>query len=113
MDHLKGDPEMTSLLDISLYDSKPVYMLTNDTDKIRWTKTEWKIWNKELQMMVNVPFHHVNVIDQYNFHMNNLDISDQIRRSYNFDHWLWKQKWWWVLFFVCFEMLLTNSYIHK
>merc|ERR1712156_647031 len=28
-----------------------------------------------------------------------------------FDHWMRKRKWWWSMFFWCFQMLMTNSYV--
>ena len=46
--------------------------------------------------------------------MNNVDIADQLRGFYRIDKWMRKRKWWWSMFFWCFQILLTNSYIvHK
>ena len=56
-------------------------------------------------------FHCVDIVDEYNNHMNNVDVADQLRGSYRFDIFLCKTKWWWSMFFWCFQMLLTNSYI--
>ena len=43
--------------------------------------------------------------------MNNIDIADQVRGSYRFDHWMRKRKWWWSMFFCCYQVPLTNSFI--
>jgi len=61
--------------------------------------------------MAQISFYCLNVIEAYNYNMNNVDIVDQLRGSYRFDHWMRKQKWWWSIFFWCFQILLTNSYI--
>ena len=61
--------------------------------------------------MVDAPFYRVNVIDDKNHFMGNVDIADQLRGSYRFDHWMCKSKWWWSMFFWGFQVLLTNSYI--
>ena len=43
--------------------------------------------------------------------MNNVDIADQLRGSYQIDKCMRKRKWWRSMFFWGFQMLLTNSYI--
>ena len=44
---LTGDPKCKYLVVVSLYDTKPVYLLLNDCEKIQWTKKELKWWNNE------------------------------------------------------------------
>ena len=61
--------------------------------------------------MVAVPFYSVNVIGDYNHFMVNVDISDQLIRSYSFDHWMLKKKWFWSIFFRAFQVIITNEYI--
>jgi len=80
---LKNDPACDGFVTISLYDQKPVYLLSN--------------W--------------LNIIDTYNHNMNNIDIADQLRTIYCFFMWLRKRIWWWAMFFWCFEMLLNYAYV--
>ena len=36
-----------------------------------------------------------DINDDYNMRMGHVDISDQLRNYYHFDHWMRKTKWWW------------------
>ena len=85
--------------------------MTMACEKIEWVLKSRKIWNRELMKMVDKPFYRLNIVDEYNTHMNNVDVADQLRGSYRFDHWMRKQKWWWSMFFWCFQMMMTNAYV--
>ena len=108
---LVGNAQMKGLVAISLYDSKPVYLMTTASEEIVWVKKERKLFDKNLMELVPAPFFRTNVIDDYNHIMGNVDIADQLRGSYRFDHWMGKPKWWWGMFFWFFQVLMTNSYI--
>ena len=108
---LVNDPACDGFLALSLYDQKPVYLLTNACNNVEWIKKERSCWHKEKGKKVNVPYYRLNVIDMYNHNMNNVDIADQLRTVYRFFVWLRKRKWWWAMFFWSFEMLLTNAYV--
>ena len=75
---LVGDEQMKGLVAISLYDSKPVYLMTTASEKIVWVKKERKLFDKNLMELVPAPFFRVNVIDDYNHIMGNVDITDQL-----------------------------------
>ena len=100
-----GDTKCKGLLAISLFDSKPFYMMTMAYEKVEWRLKKRKLWDKEQMKMVSKPFYHLNVVDDYNNHMNNINVADQLQGSYRFDHWMRKRKWWWSMFFWCFQML--------
>ena len=70
-----------------------------------------KVFRKYLQRTLEINFYRVNMVDMYNYNMNNVDVSDQLRGYYRFDHWMRKRKWWWSMFFWYFQVLLTNSFI--
>ena len=108
---LVGDPNFTGLVAVSLYDSKPVYLISNACDKVGWTKKERKLWHKDKGKKVNVPFFRLNIIDQYNHGMGNVDQADQLRLQYRSTYWLRNRKWWWSIFFWLFEGALTNSFV--
>ena len=65
--------------------------------------------------MVKVPFMRLNVVDNYNKHMNSVDQADHLRGVYRWDTFMRKRKWWWSILFWCMQMLQTNSYLmyHK
>ena len=58
-----------------------------------------------------VPFYRLNLADLYNQKMGQVDVGDQLRNYYRFDHWMRKRKWWWSIWVWCAGMLLTNAYI--
>ena len=43
--------------------------------------------------------------------MGSVDVADQLRTHYRVDHWMRNTKWWWAIFWWCFQMLLTNAYL--
>ena len=47
----------------------------------------------------------------YNNEIGRLDVGDQLRSYYRFDHWMRKRKWWWSFWMWVMEMLLKNSYV--
>ena len=102
----------SDLVCISVYDTKPVYILTNACSEISWTKKERKVWSKGRNEFVVGHFHRLNVIEFYNYNMGNVDLADQLRNYYRYDtQWHRNRKWWWAVFWWSFQVLLTNSYI--
>ena len=43
--------------------------------------------------------------------MGNVDQADQLRLQYRIHYWLRNQKWWFAIFFWCYELSLTNCYV--
>ena len=43
--------------------------------------------------------------------MGDVDIADQLRNNYRFDHWLRNCKWWWYIIFWSIGVILVNNYI--
>ena len=85
---LVGDSKIEGLVSLSLYDLKPFYMMTMACEKVEWTLKNRKLWDKSQLKMVDKPFYRLNIVDEYNTHMNNVDVADQLRGSYRFDHWM-------------------------
>ena len=96
---LVGDAKDPGIISISQYDTKLVYLMIVSCEEIKCLKKDQKIFDKMQQKMVAAPFYRVNVIDYYNHFTGNVDIADQLRGSYRFDHWMCKRKWWWSMFF--------------
>ena len=107
----KGDPEMTPIVCTSLYDVKPFYMLSTVADEIVWNKKIMNIFCQHKRRKVKVPFYRLNLADMYNNKMGQVDVGDQLRNYYRFDHWMRKRKWWWSFWMWCMGMMLTNSYL--
>ena len=78
--------KLDGLVALSYYDSKPFYMMSNAIECIEWLKKRRKAWRKDQQRMALIEYNQLNVMDEYNYNMNNVDIADQLRGSYRFDH---------------------------
>ena len=88
-----------------------MYFLTNAIEKVKWIAIEQKLYDKAQNKKVPAPFYHLNIVNEYNYNMNNVDIADQLRGTYRWDKWMRKRKWWWSIYFWVCQMLLTNCYI--
>ena len=109
---VKGDSVCTNpLVCISLYDSKPVYLLSTACSQIKWIGKNRKVWHPGKNSYVSIKFLRLNVIDFYNHNMGSVDIADQLRNHYRYDtQWHRNRKWWWAIWWWGFQVLLTNSY---
>ena len=94
VEKLVGEPIIKDMVEIILYDVKPFYFMTNAWTEIRWIQKHREVWSSSLQRMIKIPYYRLNVMDIYNHNMNNVDISDQLRVVYRWDHWMIKRKWW-------------------
>ena len=107
-----GDEVCNNLLAISVYDTKPVYFLTNVAESIEWIKKSRKCFDPTKNETIDLPFHRLNIIDFYNYNMGNVDLADQLRNHYRYDSaWHRNRKWWWAIWWWGFQVLLTNSYV--
>ena len=88
-----GDSIIEGLVSLSLYDLKPFYMMTMACEKVEWTLKNRKLWDKSQLKMVDKPFYRLNIVDEYNTHMNNVDVADQLLGPYRFDYWMRTQQW--------------------
>ena len=90
VDLMKIDSKVQGLLALSYYYSKSLYMMDNAIDKVQWIKKKRRVFRKYLQRTSEITFHRINVIDVYNYNMNNVDVADRLRGSYRFDHCMCK-----------------------
>jgi hypothetical protein len=108
---LEGDPSVPDLVAVSYYDQKPVHFLSTICETIKWIQLEKKVYCVETGEVEVMKFLRLNINNDYNHDMGHVDISDQLRNYYRFDHWMRKRKWWWALFFWGMGVSLVNAYV--
>ena len=96
---LEADPGCPGLRASSIYDTKPVHYLSMVTEMLKWIVKERSVYNVDTGKDETLKFLRMCNIDEYNQTMANVDIADQLRGSYRFDHWLRNRKWWWSILF--------------
>jgi hypothetical protein len=95
---------------VSVYDTKPVHILSTAADCVEWIVKEKKVWSDGLQKKALMKYLRLNVIDDYNNNMNSTDIADQLRGSYRPDRWMRQRKWWWAFFIWAIGVAGVNAY---
>ena len=79
---LKGDPSLPVMIAPPLYDSKYFHLISNICDHIEWEKKKRKVWYKDLQRMVDMPYYCLCIIYEYNYAMDAVDNGNQLRNTY-------------------------------
>ena len=52
-----GDANNPGIISMSLYDTKPVYIMSVDLEEIKWLKKDRELFDKTQQKMVAAPFY--------------------------------------------------------
>ncbi len=79
---LKGDSRSSNLVVASCYDQKPFYMISHSCESITWMTITKKVWSTALKTNIDFSFLWWNLLDDYNFEMNDNDVADQLRLVY-------------------------------
>ena len=95
----------------SVYDTKPIHIMSTVAEYIEWDEKDQKVWSSELGSRVSMKYLCLNLIGDYNIHMNSVDLADQLCNCYRFNHWFWNRKWWWAIFLWAIGIAATNGYI--
>ena len=86
-------------------------MMSTVAEDVVWVKKFMNVFCQVQRRMVKVPFYRLNLADMYNNKMGRVDVGDQLRSHYRFDHWMQKRKWWWSFWMWCMGMQLTNAFL--
>ncbi len=81
------------LLAVCVYDNKPVHVLSMVAESVEWVLKKRKVYHRESNSMKIRGHLWLNLIDDYNGHMNQTDIADQLRGQYRPDVWMRHSKW--------------------
>ena len=107
----KVNPSCSKLIAYSVYDAKPVYFLTTAAEKVCWDKNMLSVYDETQRKKVKINYYQSNIQNFDNFHMNSVDVADQLRSPYGFQHWVQNRKWWWALFMWGLGVILVNAYL--
>ena len=108
---LDGDPNLPGLVAVLVYDTNPVHFLSMCCNSIKWFHKTRQVYDPKTQMVCDAHFLRLYVNDYYNYNMNLVYLSDQIRNVYQDGHWVRKYKWRWYIFFWGHFLVLDNAYI--
>ena len=81
------------LFAVSIYNTKPVHILSIAAECVEWIVKEKEVWSNRIKMKAMMKFLRLNVIEDYNMNMNSTDIADQLRGSCWPDRWMRQSKW--------------------
>jgi len=70
------------LLAVSVYDTKPMHILSTVAKCVEWIVKEREVWSNRIQKKAMMKYLRLNVIEDYNNHMNWTDIANQLRGNY-------------------------------
>jgi hypothetical protein len=94
-----------NLFACSVYDTKPVHMLSTTEESMYWVVKKRKVWSAVHSEIQEMGFLHLNFIDNYN---NN--IADQLWNQYQPNHWMHNRKWRWSFFIWGIGVASVNAY---
>ena len=77
---------------------------------VRWDVKERSVWSAAVQKKAMMKYLRLNLIEEYNSHMNSTDVADQLRGSYRPDRWMRQRKWWWAFFIWSIGVAGVNAY---
>ena len=112
---MKGDATCPDVLACTLYDTKPVHIISNVADNVKWTPIKKKVYSEIEKNTVDIIFHRLNIIHMYNFGMRSVDVADQLRMQYRPNRCMRSRKWWSSIFIwgLGGAVKMHTSYIGK
>ena len=81
------------------------------SEELKWVVCEKDLYNVDTGAKEPLQCLRMCYINYYNHQMGDVDVANQLRNNYRFDHWLRKRKWWWSIIFGVICVILFNAYI--
>lgn len=92
-------------------DTKPVNMMTSVNVATNLHDQTRKIYSRDRGTKEDVAYKRLNIIHDYNQHMNQVDHQDHLRGIYRPDQSMRWRKWWWSIFLFALGAGATNAYL--
>ncbi len=108
---LKNSTDTPNMIAASVYDNKPVHLMSTASGKVEWVEKKRRVWSSAAGCNRMMSHMRLNLIDEYNQHMNSTDIADQLRNAYRPDHWTRNKKWWWAIFVWGIGVAQVNAFL--
>ena len=89
---LEGNPDCPNLVSISIYNTKSIHYLSMVSDKLKWKRVSKLVFNVNTGETALLEFLLLNQIFTDSKDMGHVDLSDQLRGTYQFDHWVRNRK---------------------
>jgi hypothetical protein len=90
---LKGDSMLSNLVIALCYDQKLFYMISSKCKEVTWAPITKKVWSSALKENVDFTFLRWSLSHDYNYQMNDNDITDQLRLVYHIMCFQCNNKW--------------------
>jgi hypothetical protein len=101
----------SNLIIAQCYDQKPLYMISSKCEKFLWELVKKKVWSLSLKSNVDFMLLCWSLLHDYNYQVNNNDITDQLRLVYWIMRFQRINKWWWALFLWAYKVSMVNVYV--
>ena len=77
---LKDDAKVKDMVAFSVYDTKPVHFISTAATSLKWVKKQRTVFDTRTSQSIIMEFLRTELQDKYNNGMNDVDISDQLRK---------------------------------
>ena len=79
---INGFPDLPGIVDMLVYDTKPVNFLLICYNAIKWVQKKRQVHDPKTNMVCDAQFLSLNINDSYYYNINPVDLSDQLRNVY-------------------------------
>ena len=85
-------PDLTGLIYVLVYETKPVHFLSICYNEIKWIHKTNQVYDPESEIVCDAHLLSLNINKSYNHNINSADLSDQLQNVYQVNHWMRKYK---------------------
>ena len=85
---LKGDTKVKIMVAFSVYDTRLMHFITTSATSIKWVNKNGQVHNTRINQNFQIEFLRTKFKIKYNDRINDIDISDQLRKIYSVNCWL-------------------------